>query len=59
MERVNKLIERIEASTDPFEAKLGNKYAYVKIFGSRWSNKVLINGKPYFFKLYNTFSAQY
>lgn len=43
MERVDKLIERIEASTDPFEAKLGNKYAYVKIFGSRWSNKVLIN----------------
>lgn len=43
MEKVDKLIERIEASTDPFEAKIGSKYAYVKTFGSRWSNKVLIN----------------
>ena len=43
MEKVDKLIERIEASTDPFEAKIGSKYVYVKTFGSRWANKVLIN----------------
>lgn len=43
MEKVDKLIERIIAATDPFEAKIGSKYVYVKTFGSRWANKVLIN----------------
>lgn len=43
MEEVTKLLERLEASTDPFEAKINDKYVYVKTFGGRWSNRILIN----------------
>lgn len=43
MKKVTKLLERIEASTDPFEAKIADRYVYIKTFGNRWSNKVLIN----------------
>lgn len=43
MEKVTKLLERLEAATSPFEAKVEDKYVYIKTFGGRWSNKVLIN----------------
>lgn len=43
MKKVTKLLERLEASTDPFEAKIGENYVYVKTFNCRWSNKILIN----------------
>lgn len=43
MEEVTKLLERLQASTDPFEALIKEKYVYVKTFGSRWSNRILIN----------------
>ncbi|NFL86217.1 HipA domain-containing protein [Clostridium botulinum] len=43
MESVTKLLERLQASTDPFEALIKEKSVYVKTFGSRWSNRILIN----------------
>ncbi|MDC4240511.1 hypothetical protein NE398_10090 [Clostridium tertium] len=43
MDNVTKLLERLEASTDPFEAKINDRYVYIKTFGCRWSNKILIN----------------
>lgn len=43
MEEVSKLLERINASTEPFAAQMKEKYIYVKPFGGRWSNRVLIN----------------
>lgn len=43
MDEVTKLLEKLPASTDPFEALIKQKYVYVKTFGSRWSNRILIN----------------
>lgn len=43
MKEVSKLLKRLNSSTDPFEAKIDNTFVYVKSFGGRWTNKVLIN----------------
>lgn len=43
MKEVTKLIERLTASTDPFQAIMETKHVYVKTFGSRWTNRILIN----------------
>lgn len=43
MEEVTKLIERLEASTEPFVAQINEKTIYLKTPNSRWSDKVLIN----------------
>ena len=43
MDEVTRLLERLQASTDPFEALIKRKYVYVKTFGSRWSNRILMN----------------
>ncbi|HAK42773.1 MAG TPA: hypothetical protein DCM59_08840 [Clostridium sp.] len=43
MEEVTKLIERLEASTEPFVAQIKEKNIYLKTPNSRWSDKVLIN----------------
>lgn len=43
MKKVTKLLERLPASTEPFQAKIGEQYVYVKTFNCRWSNKILIN----------------